>query len=149
MTTPKPNGWEQDFDKRFEELVEEEYNPDWIIKHEPKWIYADRKQKVKAFISQAILSAEEEAREKFGKDTERLDFLDKLNKGLNDHYGTNYGWEMVINHNVNRIFSGSVNDLDLNDATANGYKSCREAIDKAKKSLSLPDQEQLSNSKTE
>lgn len=61
-------------------------------------------------------------------DTMRLDFLDECNRRLNASYGTNYHWKMVMNHNVNRLMLGSLK-VDLNDAEANGLKSCRAAID--------------------
>lgn len=83
-----------------------------------------------ADILSKLKTIEERAREE-NKDTQRLDFLDKLNKGLNDHYGTEYGWELIINHNVTRLFSGRIDRIDLNDAKAHGAKSCREVIDKA------------------
>lgn len=63
------------------------------------------------------------------KDKERLDFLDMLNAGLNQRYGTTYGWEMITSHNVNRVFCEDLNTIDLNDAKAHGFKSCRDAID--------------------
>lgn len=49
-------GWEERFDEQFEELVEEEYNNDWISKRESKWVYVDRKEKVKSFISNLLAS---------------------------------------------------------------------------------------------
>ncbi len=63
-------------------------------------------------------------------DTARLDFLDHLNRALNAAHGTNYRWEMVINHNVNRLMTGRHLDVDLNDAKAHGFQSCRDAIDR-------------------
>lgn len=67
------------------------------------------------------------------KDTQRLDFLDNCNKALNKHSGTNYGWELILNHNVNRLMSGSLDRIDLHDSKAGVDKldSCRDAIDKA------------------
>jgi hypothetical protein len=32
-------------------------------------------------------------------DTERLNYLDSLNEGLNTHHGTRYGWQVRRNHN--------------------------------------------------
>lgn len=63
-------------------------------------------------------------------DTARLDFLDHLNRALNAAHGTKYGWEMVINHNVNRLMTRRRLDVDLNDAKAHGFPSCRDAIDR-------------------
>ena len=61
-------------------------------------------------------------------DKARLDFLDECNARLNTHHGTTYGWEMVMNHDVNRLMTGHL-AVDLNDAKAHGFKSCRGAID--------------------
>lgn len=69
-------------------------------------------------------------RQQAGDDTARLDFLDQLNANLNARCGTNYRWEMVINHNVNRLMTGRHLDVDLNDARAHGFNSCRDAIDR-------------------
>lgn len=66
------------------------------------------------------------------EDKERLDFLDRLNIALNEKYGTDYGWELVVTHLVNRLMSGDINRINLNDAKAHGFKSCREAIDNFK-----------------
>lgn len=63
-------------------------------------------------------------------DTSRLDFLDDLNAQLNAASGTVYRWEMVINHNVNRLMMNFPRGVDLNDAKAHGFPSCREAIDR-------------------
>ena len=63
-------------------------------------------------------------------DTSRLDFLDDLNARLNAASGTVYRWEMVINHNVNRLMMNFPRGVDLNDAKAHGFPSCREAIDR-------------------
>jgi hypothetical protein len=63
-----------------------------------------------------------------GEDTDRLDFLDRCNERLNTHYGTTYRWELILNHNVNRLMLGPI-DVDLNDAKAHGLPSCRDAID--------------------
>lgn len=66
-------------------------------------------------------------------DKARLDFLDRLNSGLNAHYGTNYRWRLITNHNVNRLFFGHAQGgyfpVDLQDAQPRGLPSCREAID--------------------
>ena len=51
-------------------------------------------------------------------DRDRLNFLDELNASLNAHYGTKYRWEMVINHNVNRLMFNLPYGVDLNDAKA-------------------------------
>ena len=64
------------------------------------------------------------------QDTYRLNFLDYLNTNLNNKSGSEYGWEMVVNHNVNRIYAKSTDSIDLRDSCAHGTKSCRDAIDK-------------------
>ena len=72
------------------------------------------------------------------KDKARLDFLDECNRRLNEYCGTKYGWKLIQSHLVNRLMfkdlglhSGGV---DLNDAEANGFDSCRKAIDEKMKS---------------
>ncbi|WP_341249081.1 hypothetical protein [Cupriavidus pauculus] len=72
------------------------------------------------------------------QDTARLDFLDRLNAGLNQHYGTEYGWELIQSPNIVRLMSGPggrgrVAAIDLNDSKARGAKSCRAVIDDAMK----------------
>jgi hypothetical protein len=74
----------------------------------------------------------DEAREAIDKaslDTARLDYLDALNSSLNAHYGTNYNWQMVVNHNVNRVMFNFPRGADLSDIHPNGHGSCRQAID--------------------
>ena len=70
-------------------------------------------------------------------DKARLDFLDACNRALNQRYGTNYGWELILSHNVTRLMlgefhAGEPRGLDLNDACGGNAKlpSCRAAIDK-------------------
>lgn len=64
------------------------------------------------------------------KDTNRLDFLDRCNRALNGRYGTNYGWKLIRNHNVNRLMSEGM-EIDLHDSEGGTAKlpSCRAAID--------------------
>jgi hypothetical protein len=71
-------------------------------------------------------------------DKRRLDFLDKLNAKLNEHYGTTYGWKLILSPNIVRLMSGNhhrgfVGDIDLNDANCGltSFDSCRKAIDEA------------------
>jgi hypothetical protein len=64
-----------------------------------------------------------------------LDFLEKCHTLLNESYQTDYGWEIIINHNVVRMMMdkrGGIWDLDLNDACGGNakIKTCRLAIDK-------------------
>lgn len=47
----------------------------------------------------------EEMRE-VAADKARLDFLDACNAALNGRYGTNYGWSLVLTHNVTRLMLG-------------------------------------------
>lgn len=71
------------------------------------------------------------------KDKERLDFLDRCNHVLNKQSGTSYGWELILNHNVNRLMrENHLDDIDLNDSKAHGAKSCRDVLDEKLKSLS-------------
>ena len=69
------------------------------------------------------------------KDSARLDYLDSLNDILNKHYKTNFGFKLNCSHNVIRIFSQSVNHIDLNDANSgiDKYTKVREAIDNVMK----------------
>ena len=69
------------------------------------------------------------------KDKERLDFLEDCHTKLNQKYGTDYGWEVIINHNVVRMMmncQGGLKEIDLNDARGGNDKiqTCRRAIDK-------------------
>jgi hypothetical protein len=73
-----------------------------------------------------------------GEDARRLDFLDACNLRLNQHYGTNYGWKVVLSPNVTRLMttrrpadSGYVADVDVHDSQAHGPNSVRAAIDAA------------------
>jgi hypothetical protein len=67
--------------------------------------------------------------EKLRGDGERLDWLEKLNKRLNERHGTVYQWKMIINENVNRLFL-----VDLNDAECGfgSFATPRAAIDAAR-----------------
>lgn len=92
------------------------------LNSEEQWI-------TRAETAERGLAAAVEERDALKADKERLDFLDRLNIGLNDRYGTSYRWKMVVNHNVNRLYLRDINTIDINDAQANGLQSCREAID--------------------
>ncbi len=71
------------------------------------------------------------------KDRDRLDFLDTMNKKLNDFYKTNYGWCLILSPNVVRLLSeasgeqGYCGAIDLNDSCGghDKHRSCRDAID--------------------
>lgn len=71
--------------------------------------------------------------EQLQKDKSRLDWFDGMNKALNAHYGTEYRWKVVVNHNVNRIYLNSLRIIDMNDQDCHGLPSCRDAIDAAMK----------------
>ena len=62
-------------------------------------------------------------------DKKRLAFLDACNARLNERSGTTYRWELILNHNVNRLMLGHM-EVDLNDAAANGLPSCRDVLDR-------------------
>jgi hypothetical protein len=73
--------------------------------------------------------------ESLKKDKERLDFLEECHTKLNEKYGTDYEWEVIINHNVMRMMMkcrGGLREIDLNDACGgnNKIQNCRRAIDK-------------------
>lgn len=69
------------------------------------------------------------------EDTERLDWLDSMNRNLNSQYGTTYRWEIVLSPNVVRLTNGNgrVGPIDLNDSSRDGSISCRQAIDAARR----------------
>ena len=76
--------------------------------------------------------------ERLRADAERLDWLDTLNRVLNGHYGTSFGWKLVTNHNVNRLFLGHGHlAVDLHDSEGGAQKlpSCRAAIDAHRQTL--------------
>ncbi|MEL6754993.1 MAG: hypothetical protein AAFP81_01055 [Pseudomonadota bacterium] len=76
--------------------------------------------------------------EELRADKARLDFLDEANHRLNEQAGSKYGWEIIFNHNVNRLMiANSRLAVDLNDARAYGYKSCRDAIDVKMKDIEV------------
>lgn len=73
------------------------------------------------------------------RDKARLDYLEAAHSALNERYGTNYGWELIINHNVVRFMAGNsyprdngFPGVDLHDSNGGNAKlpTCREAIDK-------------------
>jgi hypothetical protein len=73
-------------------------------------------------------------------DAEMLDWLDSNNRALNEHYGTTYGWAVVLSPNVTRVMterrpadSGHVADVDVHDSRARGHNSIRAAISAAMK----------------
>ena len=79
---------------------------------------------------------------KASADSARLDWLDARNASLNNHYGTNYGWRLILSPNVVRLMrdghasvSGYLTDIDLHDSEGGTRKarSCRDAIDAAMK----------------
>lgn len=124
------------------ELIEEfreMWNRDFTepCKHNPDQFIVLSPIKYLDFLTQAF----QRVREEKDKDKQRLDFLDKCNQALNKKYGTNYGWELIINQNITRSMVKSIADIDLNDARGgNGkLKSCRDAIDKVINSINTKD----------
>lgn len=71
------------------------------------------------------------------EDKSRLDWLDACNARLNARYGTDYGWSLVLNHNVTRLMLGHM-VVDLHDSEGGNAKlrSCRLAIDERRRRLS-------------
>ncbi|MCK0531491.1 hypothetical protein [Sphingobium agri] len=82
-----------------------------------------------ASLKQRLESAEDETA-RLRMDRDRLDFLDRCNQRLNATYGTNYGWQLILNHNVNRLMLEHMS-VDLHDSHGGKGKlpSCRAAID--------------------
>ena len=75
----------------------------------------------------------EEEYESLKADKKRLDFLEECHTGLNDLFKTDYGWEVIINHNVIRLMKErDIRGIDLNDAKGGNdkIKTCRLALDK-------------------
>lgn len=75
----------------------------------------------------------EEEYESLKADKKRLDFLEECHTRLNDLYKTDYGWEVIINHNVVRLMKEKdINGIDLNDTKGGNdkIKTCRLALDK-------------------
>jgi len=75
------------------------------------------------------------------EDKANLDFLEEAHQALNDMYGTDYGWELIINHNVVRAMVKNCHPregrdgIDLNDAAGGHAKisTCRETISRKRK----------------
>jgi hypothetical protein len=79
---------------------------------------------------QLRLTAELE-RDELRQDKARLDWFDRMNLALNQHYGTAYRWRVVVNHNINRLVLRDLKTVDMSDTDPFGLPSCREAIDAA------------------
>jgi len=84
------------------------------------------------------VSISREEYEELLRDKARLDYLESAHEALNKRYGTDYGWELIINHNVVRFMVGNSHPrdgfpgIDLHDSKG-GYaklSTCRVAIDK-------------------
>ena len=66
-------------------------------------------------------------------DKARLDWLDRMNAGLNQRYGTAYRWRLILNHNVTRLLLGDfLMDLHDTEGGKTGLTSCRDAIDEVR-----------------
>lgn len=79
------------------------------------------------------ITISQEEYESLKKDQERLNFLERCHDLLNEKYKTDYGWEVIINHNVVRMMmEKNINWMDMNDAAGGNakIKTCRKAIDK-------------------
>ena len=74
--------------------------------------------------------------ERLREDKARLDFLDACARRLNEHYGTDYGWRLILNHNVTRLMAGNL-AIDLNDTVPDRdrARTCRTAIDARRQAL--------------
>jgi len=96
--------------------------------HEAVAAYVRQSYAIREEAADTIDTLNEEI-ERLRQDRDRLDFLDSLNQALNASAGTRYGWELVINHNVNRLMFQDM-AVDLNDAKARGWPSCRVVIDR-------------------
>ncbi|MGI0618452.1 hypothetical protein ACRCOS_01005 [Pseudomonas aeruginosa] len=94
--------------------------------------YASEHGQYVRYADYAKLEAEAQALRKevaeLRKDKARLDRLDQLNVALNAKYGTTYQWQVIVNHNINRLMLGHL-QIDLNDSAAFGLPSCRDALD--------------------
>lgn len=50
-------------------------------------------------------------------DSERLDFLDRCNRQMNERYGTEYGWRFDWNHNrVCMLSDSNIPAISVRDA---------------------------------
>lgn len=85
-------------------------------------------------------------------DTARLNFLDRISRGLNEQFSTLYGWRLISNHNVNRLLFGESrqNGIDLFDANPvgchpTGMLSIRQAIDSHRPAARDGDMDRLVN----
>jgi hypothetical protein len=98
------------------------------------------------------LAATEDLPSAAAADRARLDFLDACNRRLNERYGTNYGWKLILNHNVTRLM---LNDhqmsVDLHDSEGGNRKlpSCRDAIDERMREFALAKAHPPASEKTE
>lgn len=86
----------------------------------------------------SALSVPREEYEALLKDKARLDYLEQAHVALNARYETEYGWKLIINHNVVRFMAGNCYPrddgypgIDLHDSEGGNAKlqTCREAID--------------------
>ena len=87
-------------------------------------------------ISSSVTITREEYEELL-RDKSRLDYLETAHDALNKRYGTEYGWQLIINQNVVRFMARNCHPrdeypgIDLYDAKAGNSKlpTCRDAID--------------------
>lgn len=122
-------------ERSVEEIVEE-FGRFTIMDRNEIRLYGDA-EVAENWLTQTLQTERQKRDEMVGearRDKERLDFLDRCNLALNDHYQTNYGWKLILNHNVTRLMSERGLDfIDLHDSEGGNkkFKSCREAIDEA------------------
>lgn len=128
-TTTKSEELREQFEKLFVHKGEDCDDP------AEQWAWTIRGSfpiEVWTWFEEKFASTRTKALEEGREDKERLDFLDRCNLALNKKYGTNYGWKLIINHNITRLMSErGTDDIDLNDANGGNdkLKSCRDAID--------------------
>jgi hypothetical protein len=87
----------------------------------------NRIDEARAALSDPNVQAVAEEWRELRKDRERLDWLEARRQALNRFYRTQYGWRVVLSHNVVRAVV-SLNDLDVHDSEPNG-PDLRAAID--------------------
>ena len=109
----------------------------WEAVEESGWVWMRLPEGARLWFERgAELDALRAEVERLRADAERLDWLDAMNRVLNRRYGTSYGWKLVTNHHVNRLFLGHL-AVDLHDSEGGAQKlpSCRAAIDAHRQTL--------------
>lgn len=119
---------------------------DWLdsfLKREPDSndvldMTLDKLMALHAYATVATTAAATHSEKKDNSDTDRLDWLDRMNLALNKQYGTQYGWKVILSPNVVRLmmqspFVTEMALIDLNDTDGGQYRytSVRAALDEA------------------